>query len=179
MTGYRGRRPRESLAVIVVLGMLLAGAFTPTANAADALYEALLKATPRQLPPGFQVRQVAPGPIDQEDRNAGMMGNAQITLLASDPKAKINYLLFPDMTAANAYISQFEKAIVQNKAAPRSLANLPAAKCAETVNGAVCAIDSGRIAVFSMGSSVDTSAGPLLNAAIDHLNDVIKSNGQQ
>jgi len=179
MSSDRGRRPHGSLAVITVLGMLLAGAFAPTAHAADELYEALLKATPRQLPPGFQVGQVAPGPIDQEDRNAGMMGNAQITLLASDPKAKINYLLFPDMTAANAYISQFEKAIVQNKATPRSLANLPAAKCAETVNGAVCAIDSGRIAVFSMGTRVEGSAGPLLNAAIDHLNDVIKANGQQ
>ncbi len=179
MSSDRGRWPHGSLAVITVLGMLLAGAFTPAASAADGLYEALLKAAPRQLPAGFQVGQVAPGPIDQEDRNAGMMGNAQITLLASDPKAKINYLLFPDMAAATAYISQFEKVIAQNKATPRSLANLPAAKCAETSNGAVCAIDSGRIAVFSMGTSVESSAGPLLNAAIDHLNDVIKANGQQ
>jgi hypothetical protein len=173
------RQSQRCRIVIIALALLLAGLLPAAAEAADALYDALLKARPQKLPAGISLVQVGPGPIDQEDQNAGMMGNAQITLQGTDPKAKINYLLFPDAAAANAYLARFERAITQNKATLRPLANLPAAKCAETVSGAACAIDSGRIAIFSMGSKVEGSAGPLLNSAIDHLNDVIKANGLQ
>lgn len=173
------RQSQRRRIVIIAFALLLAGLLPAAAEAADALYGALLKARPQELPAGFSLAQIGPGPIDQEDQNAGMMGNAQITLQGADPKAKINYLLFPDAAAADAYVVQFERAIMQNQATLRPLANWPEAKCAETVNGAACAIGSGRVAVFSMGSKVDGSAGPLLKSALDHLNDVKKANGLQ
>jgi hypothetical protein len=173
------REIRRRRIVIVAFVLLLAGLLPATTEAADALYGALLNARPQRLPAGFSVAQVGPGPIDQEDQNAGMMGNAQITLQGADPKAKINYLLFPDAVAAGAYVAQFEKAIAQNQATPRPLANWPEAKCAETAKGAACAVDSGRVAVFAQGAKVDGSAGPLLKSALDHLNAVKKATGLQ
>jgi hypothetical protein len=162
---------------IVAFAMLLAGMASAPARAADALYEALLKAGPQSLPAGFSLAQIGPGPIDEEDQNAGMLGNAQITLQGADPTARINYLLFPDMTAANAYLAAFQNAILQRKATPRPLADWPEAVCAETPNGAACAVGSGRVAVFTLGTKVDGSVGPLLESALDHLNGVRKANG--
>lgn len=162
----------------VAFTLLLAGMVSVSARA-DALYEALLKAKPQTLPAGFSLTQVGPGPIDQEDQNAGMLGNAQITLQGADPAARINYLLFPDMTAANAYLAAFQNAILQKKATPRPLPDWPEAVCAETANGAACAVGSGRVAVFTLGTKVDSAASPLLRPALDHLNHVRKASGLQ
>jgi hypothetical protein len=162
---------------ILVSVLLLTGSLTLPARAADALYDALLKNQPRHLPAGFEVAQISSGPIDQEDRNAGMTGNAQITLRGADPKAKINYLLFPDERAANAYLIEFDSALRTHQASRVSVPALPTADCGETPGNAGCAIGAGRIAVFSLGTKVDGSVGPLLKAALDHLNAVKKATG--
>jgi hypothetical protein len=108
-----------------------------------------------------------------------MMGNAQITLRGADPKAKINYLLFPDAAAANAYLVGFDAALTAHKASRVAVPSLPTANCGETPGSAGCAIGAGRIAVFSLGTKVDGSVGPLLKAALDHLNAVKSANGLQ
>ena len=165
--------------VVLASTLLLTGSVSFAAQATDPLYDALLKSQPRQLPAGFEIVQISSGPIDQWDRNAGLMGNAQITLRGADPKAKINYLLFPDERAANNYLTQFDSAILTHKASRVTVPSLPTADCGETQGNAGCAISAGRIAVFSLGTKVDSDAGPLLKAALDHLSAVRQSTGLQ
>jgi hypothetical protein len=161
-------------ALVLLLASLPVGA-----KAADALYNALLRSRPQHLPAGFSVAQVRAGPIDQDDRNAGLMGNVEMRLQGSDPKARIHYLLFPDEAAANAYLNQFDAALTAHKATRISLANPPQASCGETPDNAGCAVGAGRVAVFTLGTQVQGSVGPLLDAALDHLNAIEKANGLQ
>jgi hypothetical protein len=164
--------------VVFALALLLAG-LPAAANASDALFNALLRSKPQHLPEGFSVAQVRAGPIDQDDRNAGLMGNVEMRLQGSDPKARIHYLLFPDEAAANAYLSQFDATLTAHKATRISLANPPQASCGETTENAGCAVGAGRVAVFTLGTKVQGSVGPLLGAALDHLNEVDKATAPQ
>jgi hypothetical protein len=173
------RRNRHYRISIFALALSLAGLLPAAADAADALYEALLNAKLQTLPAGFSAVQVMPGPVDEDDQNAGLMGNVEIRLQGPDPKARINYLLFPDEAAANAYLTQFDAALTAHKVNRTSLTNPPQARCGETQENAGCAIGAGRVAVFALGTRVDSSVGPLLKSAFNHLNEVERASGLQ
>jgi hypothetical protein len=170
---------RSGGAGALVLAVAIALAPPPAAQAAptDSLYSALLESKPTGLPAGAAVAQVEQGPMDVADRNAGMLGNVQVMVRSADPAAKFNYLVFANSNAVATYLSRFGAALAQTGAAYHAVPYLPQAQCAGTEKGAVCAMGSGRVVVFSFGSRVEDGAAPLMQAALDHLANVERSSG--
>lgn len=170
------RRWHRAAASAALAGLLLV-CIHQSAAAQDPLYQALLEATPASLPTGMSAASVGPGLVDADDQKSGVLGNAQVSIAAPDAQARINYLVLPSTVMAANYLSRFGIVVVQTGASSRFVPYLPHAKCAETAKGAVCAQAIERVAVFSFGSRVETTAAPLLQAAIDHLIAVANSKG--
>lgn len=171
------RLSRTGGLAVLALAAAMVSAPMPLAAQTDSLYSALLKSKPTGLPAGAAVAQVQQGPMDMQDQNAGMLGNVQVMIRSADPAAKFNYLVFPNSTAAAAYLTRFGAAVAQTGAAYRPASSLPQAKCAATGKGAVCAMESDRVIIFAFGSGVEDGAAPLMQTALDHLASVQTKSG--
>jgi hypothetical protein len=171
-----------------VLGFGAFAADAVSADTADGLYDALLKATPTALPPGVGAAQTAPVSTDGDDQSAGVRGILQVTFQSKDPLAKVNYVVLADAARANAYVQRYVDLIGTSGARQIMLPYLPQANCAASAPGpkVICGMAVDRVVIFSFGSeSAGTNttgptslAGPLIKAALDHLTRVKTASGK-
>lgn len=170
----------------------LPGAMRIAASAAvsDGLYNAVLKASVTNLPPGVSQARTAPAAMDDNDRRSGVVGILEVTFQSSDPSAKFNYVFLANAGQANAYAQHINAMVHASGASPIFLPFAPNADCAANANTAhmICAASVDRVIVVSFATQMEgrnnnargpvSLAGPLIKAALDHLANVKKTSGR-
>jgi hypothetical protein len=157
--------------------------------AADNLYDAMLKASPTNLPNGVSEPQTAPVELQEDDRRSGVTGALQVTFHSSDPNAKINYVFFTSAEQAKAYAQRIDGMVRSSGGKAIFLPYAADADCAASgaTGHMLCTEAVDRVVVISLAAESEGTnnnargpvslAGPLIKAALDHLATVKKASG--
>ena len=161
----------------------------PFLAASDGLYDAMLKASPANLPTGVSAPQTAPVELQDDDRRSGVIGALQVTFRSSDPSAKINYVFFTNAEQAKAYAQRIDGMVRSSGGRAIFLPYSTNADCAASsaTGHMLCTEAVDRVVVISLAVEAEGTndnargpvslAGPLIKAALDHLANVKKASG--
>src|SRR5436190_7923232 len=152
--------------VITTLFLLLAA--SASAASGQALYQALLKTTPRNLPPGFE--SARPTAVPQNFQ--GLVGEVDLVFHGGDPKARLGFFIFNDFNTASEFNRKQVPPFIRGQ---KLLAFPPMARCINTTDGTgYCNvwIEDKNVIMTAAASKIEGGADTLMAFGFRYLNSI-------
>src|SRR5205823_14584478 len=152
--------------VITTLFLLLAA--SASAASGQALYQALLKTTPRNLPPGFE--SARPTAVPQNFQ--GLVGEVDLVFHGGDSKARLGFFIFNDFNTASEFNHKTVPPFIPGQ---KLLAYPPMARCRNASDGtAFCDmwIEDKNVIMTAAASKIEGGADVLMAFGFRYLNSV-------
>jgi hypothetical protein len=139
-----------------------------TASSAEVLYNALLKATPSNLPSGFS--SATPTAVPQNF--PGLIGEVDLVFHGGDPKARLGFFVFNDFNAASEFNRKQLPPFIRGQ---KLLAFPPMARCINAPNGTgYCDmwIQDRNVIMTAAASKIEGGADALMAFGFRYLNSI-------
>jgi len=152
--------------VITTLFLLLAA--SASAASGQALYQALLKTTPRNLPPGFE--SARPTAVPQNFQ--GLVGEVDLVFHGGDSKARLGFFIFNDFNTASEFNHKTVPPFIPGQ---KLLAYPPMARCRNASDGtAFCDmwIEDKNVIMTAAASKIEGGADTLMAFGFRYLNSI-------
>jgi hypothetical protein len=162
------------LTIIIALSFPVAG---PAAGRAEVLYQALLKTTPANSPPGFS--SATPTAVPQNF--AGLIGEVDLVFQGGDPKARLGFFVFPDFNTASEFNRKHLPPLGPRVPGYKLLAYPPMARCVEIPEkGGYCDMWIQDYSVIMVASaSKEDGAVELMGFGFKYLSSVYENLAKQ
>ena len=133
-------------------------------NRTNAMVQTLIDGASRHVPKGYSSARASRVTLNDDDRRSGAVAGVQVALAGGDPKGSIRYGLYQSENEAKAVELDMSRRLPSGPAR-KFLPYLPDVDCADTPNGALCAMVVGDVVIVATASQVDRGATLVIIAA--------------
>ena len=146
------------------------------AASAEPLYQALLKTTPANLPPGYTSASASEISAAKEP---GFIGEVDLTFKGGDPKARVGFFVFSDFNSASEFNRKHLPPFTRGQ---KLLAFPPMARCINAPDGTgYCDmwIQDQNVIMTAAASKIDGAADALMGFGFRYLNSISQGAARQ